>query len=129
MSYTFTLTNAWAKDRAKQIIASAPLGYVFKVAEGGRTAPQNAKMWAMLADIAQARPEGRKMAPEYWKAAFMSALGHEIVWQPGIDGAPPFPAGFRTSRLSKSGMADLITFIQAYGDKHGVQWSDEARAA
>ena len=57
----------------------------------------------------------------------MSALGHEIVWQPGIEDAPPFPAGFRTSRLSKARMADLITFIAAYGDRHGVRWSEPER--
>ncbi|MFN7004305.1 MAG: recombination protein NinB, partial [Roseinatronobacter sp.] len=30
---------------------------------------------------------------------------------------------FRTSRMSKSQMADLITFILEYGDRHGVNWS------
>lgn len=67
------------------------------VKEGTRSLDQNAKLWAMLSDIAQAKPEGRTMAPEMWKAAFMSALGYEIVWQPGIDNAPAFPAGFSGS--------------------------------
>ena len=55
----------------------------------------------------------------------MSAFGHEIVWQPGIDNAPPFPTGFRTSRLNVGQCAELITFIQSYGDRHGVKWSNE----
>lgn len=108
---------------AKRIIDAAPLDAVVSVREGTRTLDQNALMWALLSDIARAKPEGRHMSSEVWKAAFMSALGHEIVWQPGIEDAPPFPAGFRTSRLNKARMADLITFIMAYGDRHGVQWS------
>lgn len=111
---------------AKRLIDRAPQDAVVTIKEGTRSLGQNALMWACLSDIARAKPEGRHMAPEVWKAAFMSALGHETVWQPGIEGAPPFPAGFRTSRLSKSGMADLITFIMAYGDRHGVRWSREA---
>lgn len=129
MSQTVILRGDVQRRLAKALIDAAPLDAVVTVKEGTRTADQNAKMWAMLSDIARAKPEGRSMSPETWKAAFMSALGHEIIWQPGIEGAPPFPAGFRTSKLSKARMADLITFIAAYGDRHGVRWSDEARTA
>ena len=129
MSQTVIIRGEDQRRLAKHLIDRAPTDAVVTIKEGTRTADQNSKMWAMLSDIARAKPEGRIWPPETWKAAFMSALGHEIVWQPGIDGAPAFPAGFRTSRLSKAGMADLITFIQAYGDKHGVRWTDEARAA
>ncbi len=129
MAQTVILRGDVQRLLAKHLIDMAPADAVVTVKEGTRSVDQNAKMWAMLSDIARAKPEGRVWAPEVWKAAFMSALGHEIVWQPGIDGAPAFPAGFRTSRLSKSRMADLITFIAAYGDRHGVRWSDEARAA
>ena len=89
-----------------------------------RSMDQNAKLWAMLSDIARSKPEGRVMTAEMWKAAMMNALGHEILWQPGIDNGPPFPAGFRSSRLSKEQMGNLITFISEYGDRHGVKWSD-----
>lgn len=110
---------------AARKLAEAPADWVVTITPPTRTKEQNAKLWAMLADVARAKPEGRSWSPEIWKAAFMSALGHEIIWQPGIDGAPPFPAGFRTSRLSKAGMADLITFIAAYGDRHGILWSED----
>ncbi|WP_353143308.1 recombination protein NinB [Paracoccus sp. (in: a-proteobacteria)] len=58
---------------------------MFGLIAAGRTISQNAKMWACLTDIALAKPEGRAMSPEAWKSAFMSALGYEIIWQPGID--------------------------------------------
>jgi hypothetical protein len=129
MAQTIIIRGDWQRSLAKSLIDRAPVDAVVTVKEGTRTTDQNAKLWAMLSDIARAKPEGRAMSPEAWKAAFMSALGHEIIWQPGIDGSPPFPAGFRTSRLSKSQFADLITFVQSYGDRHGVRWSDETRAA
>ncbi|MDQ7262765.1 recombination protein NinB [Paracoccus sp. PS-1] len=126
MAQTVIIRGDVQRILAKSIIDRAPVDAVVTVKEGTRSLDQNAKLWAMLSDIARAKPEGRTMSPEVWKAAFMSALGYEIVWQPGIEGAPPFPAGFRTSKLSKSQFADLITFVMAYGDRHGVQWSDGA---
>ncbi|WP_273688401.1 recombination protein NinB [Ketogulonicigenium vulgare] len=123
---TVWLTSSYARSRAHELIDRAPAGCVVTVREAKRTTDQNAKLWAMLSDISRSKPAGRFLAPEVWKAALMSALGHEIIWQPGIDNAPPFPAGFRSSRLSKSQFADLITFAQEYGDRHGVRWTNEA---
>ena len=125
MAYKIVLHDAHARRKAISIIEQAPEGSVFGLIAAGRTISQNAKMWACLTDIALAKPEGRAMSPEAWKSAFMSALGYEIIWQPGIDNSPPFPAGFRTSRLNKSQMADLLSFILEYGDRHGVKWSKE----
>lgn len=122
---TVHLVGPTQRAYAASLLRDAPDGWAVTFQPPTRTTEQNAKMWAMLADVARAKPEGRSWSPEIWKAAFMSALGHEIIWQPGIDGAPPFPAGFRTSRLSKAGMADLITFIAAYGDRHGILWSED----
>ena len=62
--------------------------------------------------------------PETWKAAFMHSLGHQCRFAEGLDGTGPFPIGFRTSRLTVRQMADLITVIYEYGDRHGVQWSE-----
>lgn len=106
------------------MVKAAPVDAVVTIKPAARSVDQNAKLWAMLSDIARSKPEGRVMTAEMWKAAMMNALGHEILWQPGIDNGPPFPAGFRSSRLSKEQMGDLITFISEYGDRHGVKWSD-----
>lgn len=65
------------------------------------------------------------MTAELWKCVFMHACGHEVQFLHGLDGLP-FPVGFRSSRMSKGQMADLITFIQEYGDRHAVRWSDPA---
>ncbi len=124
MPQTVRLLGPTQRALAHRLIDAAPERTVVELRPEGRSLAQSALMWVLLSDIARARPEGRAMPPETWKAAFLSALGHEIVWQPGLDGAPPFPAGFRSSRLSKAQMADLLTFIQAYGDRHQVAWSE-----
>ena len=111
------------REYGKRLIDAAPVDAVMTIKEGTRTLDQNAKMWAMLSDISAAKPEGRMHTPEVWKCLFMSACGHAVQFEIGLDDKP-FPVGFRTSRLSKHQMADLITFVAEYGDRHGVKWSD-----
>jgi hypothetical protein len=124
MAQTVILRGLEQQALACALIRAAPPDSVVQISAPKRTVPQNARMWAMLSDVARAAPEGRRWTAETWKAAFMHALGHEILWQPGLDGQTPFPAGFRSSRLSKAQMGDLITMIAEYGDRHGVRWSD-----
>lgn len=111
---------------AKGLIDKAPEGAVLTIRAATRSLEQNAKLWAMLSDIAMARPEGREHRPEIWKAIFMNALGHQVDFVHGLEGEI-FPIGFRSSKLSVGQMADLITFIQQKGDEWGVVWSNEAR--
>jgi hypothetical protein len=122
--HTVILVAPRQRDFAHRLIDAAPNNAVVTIKEGTRSLDQNAKMWAMLTDVSRAKPEGRSMRPDLWKCAFMAACGHEVEIINGIDGNPPFPADYRSSRLSKREMADLITFIQEYGDRHGVRWSD-----
>lgn len=112
----------------RDLIARAPEGYEMVLRAPARTLDQSAKMWAMLTDLANAAPEGRHATPETWKALAMHSCGHKVRFEMGLDGEP-FPIGFRSSHLTKAQMADLITFIAEYGDRHGVRWTDEARAA
>lgn len=121
---TVILAGESQRQLAKKLIDVAPHGAVVNVREATRNTDQNSKLWAVLSDISRAKPEGRMMGPELWKAVFMQACGHEVQFLNGLDGLP-FPAGFRSSRLTVRQMADLITFIAAYGDQHGVRWSEE----
>lgn len=78
----------------------------------------------MLGDISkQVEHAGMKHTPETWKALFMHSLGYETRFLSGLDGEP-FPAGFRSSQLSVKEMAELITFIDAWGAENGVLWSE-----
>ena len=126
MSQTVRLHGNSQRSFAKSLIDRAPHGAVLTIREAKRSTEQNSKMWAMLSDISRAKPEGRHWVPETWKAAFMHCLGHQIQFCEGLDNSGPFPLGFRSSRLSVSQMADLITCIQEYGDRHSVAWTDPA---
>lgn len=121
---TIILVGAAQRNLAKSLIDQAPRGAVVNVREATRNRDQNAKMWAMLSDVSRAKPEGRMWPPETWKSAFMHSLGHQCRFAEGLDGSGPFPLGFRSSRLSVGQMADLITVIAEYGDRHAVRWTD-----
>lgn len=124
MAQTVILVGPSQRAFAKQLIDRAPVNGVVTIREATRNNDQNARMWAMLSDVSRAKPEGRHWTPETWKAAFMHALGHQVQFCEGLDDSGPFPLGFRSSRLTVRQMADLITSIAEYGDRHGVQWTD-----
>ncbi len=125
---TVILATDAQRTLAKRLIDIAPQGAVVNIQEARRTTEQNAKLWAMLSDVSRAKPEGRMHTPEIWKALFMNACGHAVQFETGLSGQP-FPVGFRSSRLTKREMIDLIDFIGSYGASHGVRWSDELRDA
>lgn len=124
MSQTVILRGESQRHFAKHLIEIAPADAVVSIRDASRSNDQNAKMWAMLSDISRAKPEGRKWNPETWKCAFMHALGHQVKFCEGLDASGPFPLGFKSSRLTVRQMADLITCIQEYGDRHQIRWSD-----
>ena len=116
------------RDYALQCVNEAPPGAVVSIVKSTRTNQQNAKMWAMLNDVSKSAPDGRQWQPETWKSAFMHHLGHEVKFEQSLEGNEPFPIGFRTSRLSVEQMADLITAICEYGDRHGVEWRETVQS-
>lgn len=120
----FTLRSPLIRSNALAAVRSAPDGYRVTIAAPTRTTEQNSKLWAMLSDVANAKPEGRNWVPETWKAAFMHYLGHQVRFCEGLDGSGPFPLGFHSSKLSVGEMSDLITTIYQYGDKHKVKWTE-----
>lgn len=126
---TIRLTTPRARWTAHQLIDKAPDRAVVNIKPETRTNAQNALMWALLSDVSRAKPEGRELTPEVWKSVFMHALGHAQRFEMALDGNGVVPVGFRSSRLTKEHMGDLIEVIQEYGARHGVRWSNEAEAA
>ena len=122
MPYTIRLTSPAQREYAKRLIDAAPDYAMVSIKAGDRTLDQNALMWVLLSDLSKACPNGRKHTPEVWKALCMNACGYESQFQMGLSGEP-FPIGFRTSKLSKPQMAELITFIMQYGDENHIAWS------
>ena len=125
---TIILEGSGSRSTAHHLIDCAPAGSVLNVKAPKRTLDQNAKLWAVLSDISRAQPLGRKHVPETWKALMMQACGYAVQFEVGLSGEP-FPIGFRSSRLTKEQMSELIEFAIQWGSENGVRWSDETRAA
>lgn len=125
MSQTVTLDSRYRREQAHKLVDAAPVGAVMTIAMPKRSTDQNALMWTLLGFISRAKPGGRKHTPETWKALFMHAMGHQSRFEMGLNGEP-FPAGFRSSQLTRAQMADLITFIMAWGAEQGVQFDEVA---
>ena len=123
MKRLFILSHDQARSNAIEAVKSAPQGYAVTVAEPRRTLDQNARLWAMLGDIArQVEWYGKRLEPEDWKHVFSSALRKlEVV--PNLDGSGFVALGLSTSRMSKRELGDLMTLIEAFGAERGVEWS------
>ena len=119
----FKLSGPSQRYHAQRAVEAAPMDYIVTIKEPTRSLDQNARLWPMLGDISKAMPDGRRHTPDDWKCLFMHACGWEVQFLDGLDGRP-FPSGFKSSRMTVRQMADLITFISAYGDEHGVAWSE-----
>lgn len=117
------------KEFAKRLIDKAPHGAVLNIREATRTPDQNALMWSLLSDVSRAKPEGRHMTPDVWKSLFLHALDHAQRFEMALDGNGMVPVGFRSSRLTKAQMSDLIEMILEYGSRHDVRWTQEPVAA
>ncbi len=95
-----------------------------------RSVPQNSRMWACLTDISTQLPwHGQKLTPSDWKLLFMDALKREIRALPNLDNTGFVNVGTSSSDLDKDEMADMLTLIVIFGDKHGVLWSDPKEVA
>jgi hypothetical protein len=120
---TVRLVSDRARKTAAELAFKAPHGSVANFRPPTRTVDQNSKMWAMLSDVARAKPEGRELTTDKWKSLFMDAIGIPADWEPGINGGV-VNVGYRSSRLSKEQMSEMIEQMYAYGAEHGVEWTE-----
>ncbi|TAE79418.1 MAG: hypothetical protein EAY76_07495 [Alphaproteobacteria bacterium] len=123
--HTVILDSHYRREQAHKLIDAAPVGAVMTVAAPKRTIPQNSRFWAMLSDVSRAMPGGRKHTPEAWRDLFMHAMGHASRFELGLNGEP-FPVGFRSSKLTKAQMGELMEFIAAWGADNGVTFYEVA---
>jgi hypothetical protein len=119
MTQTLVIDSHYRRQQAHKLVEAAPIGAVLTIKPASRSADQNAKLWALLSDISRAMPGGRKHTPEVWKELFCHACGHAVQFEMGLNGQP-FPTGFRTSRMSKAEMSDLIDFISSWAAEQGI---------
>ena len=129
MKRTLTITGEVARKAICRHVLTADEGYIVTFAEPSRNLEQNAKMWAMLADLsAQTDWHGNKLNPEEWKDLLSAGLVQSKV-VPNMTGNGFVILGQRTSKLSKSQFAALIELITAFAVERGVIFGDERIAA
>jgi hypothetical protein len=126
---TLILAHDVARQRAVEAVKAAPEGWSVTIAEPRRNLDQNARMWAMLADIAaQVEWYGKRLTSDDWKHVFTSSLRRlEVV--PNLDGTGFVALGMSSSRMSKREFSDLIEMMFAFGAERAVQWTDDERQA
>lgn len=123
---TLILSNPAVRARAHRLIDLAPERAVVNIRAESRSSDQNALMWALISDIARAKPQGRVLSTDAWKSLFMASAGFNCTFEPSLDGRGVVPLGFKSSRLNKAEFSDLIEQIYSYGAEHGVQFTDPA---
>jgi len=122
---TFFLINPQVKQNAMQAIKMASEDMICEIKKKTRSLEQNRKLWATLGEISdQVNWYGNKLTSEEWKDVFSASLKSQKV-VPGIDGGFVV-CGQRTSKMTKSEMAELIELMMAFGAERGVKFLDIA---
>lgn len=115
-----------------QMVMDAPEGYMFTPPqEPTRSLDQNARMWAMLADVSRqvswpVNGVAQKLEAEDWKAIVTASLSQENRMASGIRGGFVM-LGRRTSKMTVREMTEVIEFLFEFGAEQGVVWSEEIR--
>jgi hypothetical protein len=124
------LNRASDRERVQAWAAKAPWGTRVTFQEAKRTTDQNARMWAMLTEVArQVKWHGQKLSPDDWKVVFLSALKAELRMVRNLDGTGFVQLGRSSSSLSVGEMADLMDLIAAFGAREGVTFAEPERVA
>ena len=91
-----------------------------------RTLEHNARFHSMCRDIAKVVNWcGRKWADDDWKRLFLGAkFGQPVVQNPFSHGIVVMNHK-RSSELTNAEMEELIGEMKAFGDEHGVDWSED----
>jgi hypothetical protein len=94
---------------------------VVEVRTETRSTAQNARLWAMLAEISrQVDWYGQKLTAEEWKDVFSAAMKRSKV-VPGIDGGFVV-CGQSTSRMTRAEMSELQELMEAFAADKGVRF-------
>ena len=121
------------RRRALEAVAAAGDGVVVTLADPTRNGEQNAKLHAMLGEIAErVQWAGKTRSIETWKrllcAAWLRAEGESIELLPAIDGHGVDFVYSPTSSLSKAQMASLIDFVTAWAAEQGIFDAEQEQA-
>ena len=98
-----------------------------------RTPDQNRKGWPMWTDLSkQLLYCSHKLTPEQWKEILSVDWAEQterLLLVPSISGQHIVLLGTSTSKMKKREFSELIEITYAYGDSHGVRWSEPSLKA
>lgn len=127
---TLVIANDEIRRKAAHWINIAPWNTRIEFKAPKRTLPQNARMWAMLTDVAEQVPwHGVRLTADDWKLIFLDGLKQEMRLVPNLNGNGFVNLGRSSSDLSKEEMGDLMELIAAFGAQHGVTFHEPANRA
>ncbi|MFN8992252.1 MAG: recombination protein NinB [Pseudomonadota bacterium] len=119
------LNRASDRERVQAWAAKAPWGTRVTFQEAKRTSDQNARMWALLTEVArQVKWHGQRLSADDWKLVFLAALKSEMRIVPNLDGTGFVQLGRSSSSLSVAEMGDLMDLIAAFGAREGVTFAE-----
>lgn len=125
-SLNFVLSNQSVRNNVIKEVMEAVDNSRVEIKPPQRSLNQNAKMWAMLGDIAnQVNWYNVKYNQDDWKLILLHGLNQELRMAPSIDGKSLVPLGRSTSKMSKADMINLIELIYYFGSQQDVCWSDK----
>ncbi len=118
MTNIFALYSDEDRKRVRTYISSAPVGTRVEFKEAKRSAEQNDRMWLILGKVSKLDWHGQRYTEAEWKDYFMHALRGE-KWMPLEDGGM-VPIGRSTSKLSKAEFSELMTLMEAFCARQGI---------
>lgn len=120
---------AWAY--ANDLAIGHAVELIVRPVKSRRSIIANAKMWAMLADIARqvewpVNGVMTRLDAEDWKALITAAAKNEIRMAQGINGGVVM-LGVSTRKMTVEEMSNVIEQLYAFGAERGVVWSERAK--
>ena len=126
MKRFFILAHELARRNTMQAVLEAPTGYVVEIKPHNRSLEQNAKLHALIGDIAkEVIWANKEQSVETWKrlltAAWLRARGEPVEMLPSIDGHGVDIVFRPTSKLTVEEMSEFIEYVQAWAVEQGIE--------
>ena len=122
----YILINARVRLNAIEAVRAAPDGYSVSISEPKRNLEQNAKLHALLSDLAASPVKwaGKRRTMDQWKAIAVS--GHAVATGQGGEVVPGMEGEFvaireSTANMSVARASSLIEYVLAFCVSNGVE--------
>lgn len=129
---TFILINDRVRNNAMAALMRAPADYSVVISQKTRSTDQNAKLHAMLTDLAKSPVTwaGKRRNVEEWKAIIIS--GHAVATGSGGEVIPGIEGEFvaireSSARMSVSRAASLIEYLMSFCVQNNVELHETDR--